>query len=223
SLSGRGQVEAQSGDVITTNPGEVHDGRPRAAARAWRMLYFEPQWLVLFAGREDPIELTQPVIADAPLRASIECLFARLDDWRRGAGETIAELASEESLARMLDTLLSRYAAKRRVCEVCGDMRRVRERLADESLRPPSLHELSLMSGLSRYQVLRWFERAYGLPPHAWVLQQRAERARVLIRRGATPADAASTLGFSDQAHLTRVFARHFGFTPGAWRQAVLQ
>jgi AraC-like DNA-binding protein len=28
--------------------------------------------------------------------------------------------------------------------------------------------------------------------------------------------------GFADQSHLTRVFARQFGFTPGAWRRAVV-
>ena len=223
SLSGRGQVEAYSGDVITTNPGEVHDGRPCAAARAWRMLYFEPQWLISFAGLEDSLELTQPVIADLRLRRSIQSLFARLDEWQRCAGEATTELASEESLARMLDGLLSRYGAKRRMAEASGVMRRARERLADESLRPPSLRELALMSGMSRYQVLRCFERTYGLPPHAWVLQQRAERARVLIRRGTSLVEAASALGFSDQAHMTRVFARHFGFTPGAWRQAAMQ
>src|SRR6266567_7022995 len=41
SLSGRGMVEAGSGDTITVNPGEVHDGAPIGdAGRAWRMLYF---------------------------------------------------------------------------------------------------------------------------------------------------------------------------------------
>ena len=42
SWSGIGPVEAEAGDVITVNPGEIHDGRPHGcAARAWRMLYLE--------------------------------------------------------------------------------------------------------------------------------------------------------------------------------------
>ncbi|SQI36332.1 AraC-like ligand binding domain [Serratia plymuthica] len=28
SLSGRGRVESSAGDIITVNPGEVHDGSP---------------------------------------------------------------------------------------------------------------------------------------------------------------------------------------------------
>ncbi len=43
SSSGRGPVEAGAGDVITVNPGEVHDGAPIGdGPRTWRMLYAEP-------------------------------------------------------------------------------------------------------------------------------------------------------------------------------------
>ncbi len=39
SSSGRGPVEAGAGDVITVNPGEVHDGAPIGCGpRTWRML-----------------------------------------------------------------------------------------------------------------------------------------------------------------------------------------
>ena len=30
----------------------------------------------------------------------------------------------------------------------------------------------------------------------------------------------AAACGFSDQSHMTRTFARQFGFTPGAWQRA---
>ncbi|MEO0974766.1 MAG: AraC family ligand binding domain-containing protein, partial [Pseudomonadota bacterium] len=38
-----GAVEAKQGDVITVQPGEVHDGQPLGdAPRSWRMLYLDP-------------------------------------------------------------------------------------------------------------------------------------------------------------------------------------
>jgi AraC-like DNA-binding protein len=77
------------------------------------------------------------------------------------------------------------------------------------------------MAGLSKFQLLRRFEKAFGLTPHAWLLQQRAERARGLIRSGAGLAQVAAACGFADQSHMTRLFARQFGFTPGAWQQAM--
>jgi AraC-like DNA-binding protein len=67
---------------------------------------------------------------------------------------------------------------------------------------------------------LRRFEKAYGVPPHAWLLLQRGERARSLIREGSTLAQAATSCGFADQSHMTRLFVRQFGFTPGAWQRA---
>jgi AraC-like DNA-binding protein len=70
---------------------------------------------------------------------------------------------------------------------------------------------------------LRRFETVYGLPPHAWLLRLRAERARVCIRNGATLKDAAASTGFADQSHMTRVFVRQYGFTPGAWQRAMMQ
>ena len=43
SWSGIGPVESGAGDVITVNPGEMHDGLPiRGQARGWRMLYLDP-------------------------------------------------------------------------------------------------------------------------------------------------------------------------------------
>jgi hypothetical protein len=40
SNSGRGEYDAYAGDMITTNPGEVHDGKPLGGlSRRWRMVY----------------------------------------------------------------------------------------------------------------------------------------------------------------------------------------
>jgi len=225
SASGRGMVEAQAGDLITTNPGEVHDGRPvGGASRRWRMVYFEPGVMAAMAGDASAtvdVEITQPVIRDAALSQVLRQLFARLDAW--GAGSSVRgidALACEEALVDVCALLVDRHSTSAPLHEAAADVKRVRDRLADELLEPPSLDELAAMVGLSKYQVLRRFEKAYGVPPHAWLLQQRAERARALIRHGDSLVDAASASGFADQSHMTRVFTRQFGFTPGAWQRA---
>src|SRR2546425_10628468 len=115
---------------------------------------------------------------------------------------------------------MARHGAARWSHAPSRDLQQVRERLADDSARVPRLADLARITGLSRYQVLRRFERAYGLPPHAWLLRRRAERARVLIRDGYSLSAAAAATGFSDQSHMTRVFARQFGVTHGMWRPA---
>jgi AraC-like DNA-binding protein len=216
SLSGRGHVEAYAGDVITTNPGEVHDGRPLGGpSRRWRIVYVEPE---LLGGHA---EITRPVIEDARLRRVLRRLFHRMENWR--AGRDADALACEESLAEAWALLMARHGTLPPLREAGAELRKVRDRLADDPLDPPSLADMAAMAGLSKYQVLRRFEKTYGLPPHAWLLQRRAERARALIRDGLTLAAAAAASGFSDQSHMTRIFVRQFGFTPGAWQKTVLQ
>jgi AraC-like DNA-binding protein len=213
SASGRGVVDAYAGDVITTNPGEVHDGRPLGGpARRWRLLSIEPGAMASMTGRGANLEITRPVLDDRRLRRSLELLFARLES----AGDT---LASEEALVEAC-ALLLRHTTSAPHREANGEVQRVRDRLADELAEAPSLAELAAMAGIGKYQLLRRFEKAYGVPPHAWLRQRRAERARALIRDGASLSAAAAACGFADQSHMTRAFVRHFGFTPGAWRKA---
>lgn len=225
SASGRGAVEAFAGDLITSNPGEVHDGRPLGqASRRWHMVHLDPDVIAAMAapGRLMlDIEWTRPVIQDAPLRAALQRLLRQMDRWSAGQSVTDADrLACEESLAHACGLLLDRHSTAAPAINASGDIAQVRERLADEALDPPTLAELATMAGLSKYQLLRRFNQAYGVPPHAWLLQQRVERARRLIRDGDDLATAALASGFADQSHMTRLFGRHFGFTPGAWQQA---
>ena len=229
SASGRGNVEAYAGDIITTNPGEVHDGRPLGGpSRRWRIVYVERSVFTSMPGEHgstagSDLEITRPVIKDTRLGRALQRLFARLEDWSAGRYPTSAEvLACEESLVESCGLLLGHHVTAASMREAPGDVRRVRERLADDPLNPPTLSEMGIMAGLGKYQVLRRFQKAYGLPPHAWLLQQRAELARRLIRDGSSLAVAAASAGFADQSHMTRVFVRQFGFTPGALRKAVV-
>lgn len=220
SASGRGDVHAYAGDVITTNPGEVHDGRPLGGpTRRWRILYIDADvFASTIADHGAQAQIAQPVIQDPALLDALRRLFRRIERWNSTAADA---LGCEESLVETCALLMARHGTAPFSTTVpADDVRQVRDRLADDSLHPPSLAEMANMTGLSRFQVLRRFERAYGLPPHAWLLRQRAERARVLIRAGSTLSAAAAASGFADQSHMTRTFVRQYGFTPGAWKKA---
>ena len=230
SASGCGEVDAFEGDVIATNPGEVHDGQPLGTpARRWRMLYFEPgvlQGALQFAlhgdsqgdSRGDP--LIRPVLRDPRLRAALEALFDAIDGWQRlppGPAAQALRLHCDETLAGCLARLDGAPAARLPP----PSMERVRQRLSDDAAAAPPLAELAVLAGCSRFQVLRQFSSAYGMPPHAWLLARRAEAARRAITAGASLAEAAAASGFADQSHMTRVFVRHHGYTPGAWAAAL--
>ena len=84
---------------------------------------------------------------------------------------------------------------------------------------PVRLLELAAHCGVSPFRLIRSFHRELGMPPHAWLTQLRANRARALLQNGEPPTSVAYQCGFSDQSHLTRIFRGIFGMTPGAYVQ----
>jgi AraC-like DNA-binding protein len=221
SSSGRGTVDAFAGDIVTTNPGEMHDGRPLGApSRTWCTVYLEPQVLASLSCAEPAADLaiTRPVLADPALQLATQRLLAVLRAWQQGTADG---LACEEALVQACGLLLARHTTQRATQpRAHASLGRVRQCLGEQLVDPPTLAELAALAGVSRFQLLRRFAAAYGCTPHAWLTQQRAERARSLVRQGCGLAEAAHACGFADQSHMTRTFTRHFGFTPGAWQRA---
>ena len=71
--------------------------------------------------------------------------------------------------------------------------------------------------GLSPAHFARAFKETLGRAPHQYLLALRLERARRLIETSQQSlSEIAQRTGFADQAHLTRLFKRAFGTTPGA-------
>lgn len=74
--------------------------------------------------------------------------------------------------------------------------------------------------GLTPCLFARQFRRSFDKPPYAFVTTRRLELARRLLATTDLPIKAiASDCGFSDQAHLTRMFSTEFGQTPALFRR----
>jgi AraC-like DNA-binding protein len=77
---------------------------------------------------------------------------------------------------------------------------------------------------LSVSHFSRAFRRTMGAAPHNWFLTHRVEVAKENLRDGRLSLfEVALRCGFTDHSHLTRVFTRIVGISPGAWRRAVLK
>ena len=217
SWSGRGAVEAGAGQVITVNPAEAHDGAPIGPERAWSMLYISPGLVGgvvqdLSEGRLATRELHAPVVDDA----RVARLFLAA---RAAALRDVEGVAFGERLILLFGALFE--PAQATAPGSPGHMRRVRERMDEEPASAHPLAELAALAGLSRFQLLRSFVRATGLTPHAYLVQRRLELARRLFRDGVVLAAAATEAGFADQSHMHRAFLARYGFTPGAYVQAL--
>ena len=217
---GIGHVEAGAGDMITVNPGEMHDGDPvQGRTRAWRMLYLDPGVVAraLSDDLQGDAEIARPVLDDPFLRNHFARAFASLTT------RVPDTFHADESVVRLLAHLMTCHGSRRLpTSDHPPPVAQALRRIVDLPEQPITLAELAALSGVSRFQLLRGFARTVGTTPHAYLLQQRVRLARRLLAAGHYPAEAAADAGFADQSHLTRAFQRQLGVTPARYRAAVV-
>jgi AraC family transcriptional regulator len=97
--------------------------------------------------------------------------------------------------------------------------RRVAEHIDHHLGESLTLEALAASAGMGVWSFARRFRESFGRAPHAYVVEQRVERARRLLAHSAMPLkEVASVCGFADQAHLTRVFHERLKTTPAVVR-----
>jgi AraC family transcriptional regulator len=96
---------------------------------------------------------------------------------------------------------------------------RVKERLREQVRPKPALSDLAREASVHPIYLARAFRRFERCSIGQYARRVRVERACCEILRGERNlADIALETGFADQAHLTRVFKRFLGVSPGAFR-----
>ena len=110
-------------------------------------------------------------------------------------------------------------ALEREVARALADTRRYMEEHLDE---PLTISALSRRACLSATTFKESFRRLYGLPVHAWLRQQRMERAAELLRSSSLSVlGVAQSVGFSSASQFTAAFRRQYGVTPAQYRKNV--
>lgn len=85
-----------------------------------------------------------------------------------------------------------------------------------ESVGLPAMGDAA---GLSASHFVRQFRARVGVAPHQYLVQRRVASAKHRLEAtNASIARIAFDCGFANQEHLTRVFKRHCGVTPAAYR-----
>lgn len=87
--------------------------------------------------------------------------------------------------------------------------------------RAIKLDEIAHLLGISQYYFCRLFRKSVGMTPHQYVIAQRIERAKILLKQPQrqTIADIALSCGFSNQSHLCKHFRKLTGTTPNTYRR----
>ena len=94
--------------------------------------------------------------------------------------------------------------------------------LIDARYRDPlDVTTLARAAHLSRAHFSREFRRAFGEPPHQYLLTRRMERAAALLRNtDRTVADICVAVGLRSVGSFTTTFGKTYGLTPTAYRAA---
>ena len=212
-----GRPEATGpGCLFTVSAGQVHANRATAGGCSFVSIYLSargldaalgPGWGTSAALEAVPTRVTQ----GGPIRSALVRLH-------RVLGAPASRLHRDAALQRLVSTLLGGASGVDPTPPAGSEPRavaRAEAYLRAHWDRPVSLSELSRAAGLSQFHLHRSFSRSVGLPPHAFQLQLRVDRAKTLLADGLDIAAVAQRTGFADQSHFTRIFRRSVGVTPG--------
>jgi AraC family transcriptional regulator len=81
------------------------------------------------------------------------------------------------------------------------------------------LTDLAALSGISQFHFSHLFKQSIGTAPYQYLLQQRIERVKQLLKQTDQPiVDIALTCGFNSHSHLSKQFRQLTGVTPTTYR-----
>lgn len=175
----------------------------------------------LFKGTDNDIEIVPRLGVHDPLiehaaYAVCELMVDRSEsDWAvEGLARTIALrlLRAHSTLSQMNEPSASGLSADR--------LRRVQNFIRANLGKGISLSDMADAVALSPVHFSRQFKRSIGQTPHQFLLAERVMQAKRLLHGDLPIAEIAYQCGFSHQEHLTKLFRRELGITPGAYRKA---
>ena len=126
------------------------------------------------------------------------------------------EFFKEELFYLLLEQLIKEYAVLKtdRRVEFKEPIKKVKQFLDDNYEKQISLHELSQISGMNKYTLIRNFTHEMQITPYQYLETIRINQAKKLLEAGIDLTETAILAGFSDQSHFTRFFKKLIGLTP---------
>ncbi len=157
--------------------------------------------------------------------ASLERLLGEMGR-EMAEGWPLGRLYADLVVAGLASLLLRRHAADPvDLGQVRGglpmpQLRRVMEYVTANLDRDLRLEEIAQEVSLSPFHFAREFRALTGQSPYQYLLDQRMDRAKSLLKNSAwTVQEVAQMTGFHSSVNFVRSFRQRLGVTPGAWRR----
>lgn len=221
--AGRARVELAGewrvgvGDVLLVPAGSAHRLLAAEGAEYWGLALWAPSARAAASGLVDPFERVRDggaavVSIPAARQAFLESLLQEL-------AQASGPPAVRESLVTLVLGEVQRAlgppsGAPGLVSASLGYIER-------HALRPRTVAEVAEAVGRTPTHLTTALRRATGRTVTAWITLTRLAEARRLLQQTALGVeDVAERVGYGDATHFIRMFRRHHGVTPAAWRAA---
>ncbi|SDU93508.1 AraC family transcriptional regulator [Pseudomonas mucidolens] len=219
-IHGADTFQIRAGTVVLMNPGDVHACNP-VDDQPWsyHMLYIDTPWLtdlqhqLGFADTLDFRRFGTTHTDDPVLFNGLLELYQVLVD------EHTEHLHKQSAVVSFFSEVQLRLnPAANPLREVNHKLERAAEYIREHCTEVLKLEDICQAAQLSPSYLIRAFKHSYGMTPHAFLVNQRIQFARALLRSGRLIAEVALAAGFADQAHFQRAFKQHLAATPGQYR-----
>jgi AraC family transcriptional regulator len=234
----RGKLQVTSGDsAFTLEPGQMLVGEPEQRIQASGR--GQALWLAVIGGKatwREALRNASGTIAPEPTLVpawhgatpALRRLGIRLVRAALTRGGVSANFACDDLLAAVLD-LQSGFDALIDRCPgrtlaqrhgVFLRLQRVRNHMASSCHLELDIAELSRMASYSPWHFIRAFHGVFGATPHAYLVEQRLERARRLVRSSPLAiSEIARAIGFENRCAFSRLFKQRFGISAADLRR----
>ena len=132
------------------------------------------------------------------------------------------ELYYEGALISLFGALEERMKAEKE-----ADMEKIRPALSHiEKCFParPDNGELASVSCLSKYHFIKAFEKATGMTPQKYITRSIMDKSKLLLKTTSySVSEIAALLGVEDALYFSRMFKKHTGVSPKAYRESALR
>ncbi|PJJ27244.1 AraC family transcriptional regulator [Lacrimispora celerecrescens] len=205
----------EPGDLLLFNPHDNHaceqiDGK----TLDYRCINIQPENMsnavLEITGNEYLPYFTPQVIFHSELVAVLRELHQMIIEEDRA-------FRKEEIYFFLLEQLMEEYTEQQvpaARAEQSMEVKAICEFLEAHYMENITLADLSKLTGLSKYYLLRSFTRQKGISPYSYLETIRINKAKKMLEQGIPPIEAALQTGFADQSHFSNFFKKFIGLTP---------
>lgn len=204
----------KTGDLILLNPRDIHTCEQLEGALDYRCLNISQE--VMKALVRETVEtgylpyFKEPVIFHSEITESLKELHFMIMQGEK-------DFKKEEIFLFIIQQIISENTDSGQLLGVKKETKEIQsacDYLEKNYMNNITLKELSNLTGLSKYYLIRCFTKQKGISPYSYLETIRISKAKKLLESQVSPMEVALETGFTDQSHFTNFFKKLIGLTP---------